>query len=350
MILTSNGVKLVDSTGMYNVLCSFSRQINEAINIGTGIEIGAKYGSSRNIIISGLGGSAIGGDLLRSYTAGEIKVPVFVNRNYFLPEFADSDTLVIISSYSGNTEESLSAYEEAKKKGCKIIIVSSGGKLSLLASSRGDYLINVPGGYQPRCALAYSFITLLFFLQKLGHISDRTGEISALVDEMSGRMETYSGFDEEVNPALKIAARLQGKIPVIYSSNDLLDIVNLRWRCQMNENAKMLAFGNYFPEMNHNEIVGWEVNPELLRNFGVVFLNDIDDFDKIKKRQEISRDLIKPYAGLIFEVSSECRGRLARIMDLVYMGDWVSFYLAVLNKVDPAPIEKINILKTKLTE
>ena len=349
-MLTLSNIKNIDRSGMFNVLCSFDKQIKEAINIGSGIDLPGGFNGIKNIIISGLGGSAIGGDLLRSYLSGEIKIPLFINRNYFLPAFADENTLVIISSYSGNTEESLSAYEDAKRKHCRIVCISSGGNLSIIAASDGNFLISVPGGYQPRCALAYSFIPMLFLMQKAELINERTNEITSLVNLMSEKMVIYSGMDEIDNPALRIANHLRGKIPVIYSSNDLLDIVNLRWRCQINENSKMLAFGNYFPEMNHNEIVGWEVNPDLLKNFGVIFLKDIEDSERIIKREEITRDLIKPFAGLIFEVSSDCKFKLVRIIDLVYLGDWVSFYLAILNNIDPTPIEKINILKTKLTE
>lgn len=349
-MITESSVKLIDRSNMYDVLKDFDKQLNDAINIGLGIKIPDGYENINKTIISGLGGSAIGGDLLRSYLSHEMKLPIFVNRNYFLPAFADKNTLVIVSSYSGNTEESLSAYEDAKNKHCRIICISSGGKLSVLAQSDKNLLITVPGGYQPRCALAYSFIPMLFIMQEFGFIAEKTLELKKLVDYITTRGYSYGSFDENDNPALKIANHMQGKIPVIYSSNDLLDIVNLRWRCQMNENAKMLAFGNYFPEMNHNEIVGWEVNPDMLKNLGVIFLHDIDDYDRIKRRQQITKDIIKPYAALIFEISSEGKTKLERILDLVYLGDWVSFFLAVLNKVDPTPIEKINILKTKLTE
>ena len=350
MIITESSVKLIDRSDIYHTLKSFDEQLKNAVNIGLQIEIPGSYKGINKIIISGLGGSAIGGDLLRSYVNNECKVPVFVNRNYFLPAFADENTLVIVSSYSGNTEESISSYEDAKKKKCNIICISSGGKLSAMSSGDGNLLVTVPGGYQPRCALGYSFIPMLYILMALGLISDRRGEINDVIDYISFRGNLYGNLNDAENPALKIASHLQGKIPVIYSSNDLLDIVNLRWRCQINENAKSLAYGNLLPEMNHNEIVGWEVNPDILKNFAVIFLNDIDDNKKIARRAEITKDLVKPYAGLVYEISSEGHTKLERILDLVYLGDWVSFFLAVLYKVDPTPIEKINILKTKLTE
>ncbi len=349
-MLSSGEIKLIDRSNMYDVLKNFDSQLTGAIEISKRINIPEEFKKVKKIIISGLGGSAIGGDLLRSYLNYEIKVPVYINRNYFLPAFAGEDTLVIISSYSGNTEESLSSYEDARKKNCMIACISSGGNLGMLAERNGNLLVKVPGGYQPRCALGYSFIPMLFIIQNLELIIDKTSELVNLVDAIASKSRMYSDLKENDNPALTIAKRLQGKIPVIYSSNDLLDIVNLRWRCQINENAKMLAYGNLLPEMNHNEIVGWEINPEILKNLAVIFLVDNEDFERVKKREEITKELVKQFAGLIFEISSECNTRLERIIDLVYLGDWVSFYLAVLNKVDPTPIEKINILKTKLTE
>lgn len=350
MILTESAVKHLDGSDMYRTLKSFDEQLKNAVSISSKVEIPAKYNGIRNIIIAGLGGSAIGGDLLRSYVSGECKVPVFVNRNYFIPAFADENTLIIVSSYSGNTEESLSSYEDAKKKNCRIICISSGGNLSQMAQADGNLLITVPGGFQPRCALGYSFIPMIYVLMLMELISDHRAEINNIIDYISFRGNIYGNIADAENPALKIAQHLQGKIPVIYSSNDLLDIVNLRWRCQINENAKSLAYGNLLPEMNHNEIVGWEVNPGILKNLAVIFLNDPEDNKRIAMRAEISKDLVKPFAGLVYEISSEGHTKLERILDLVYLGDWVSFFLAVLNKVDPTPIEKINILKTKLTE
>jgi len=349
-MITEAAVKLIDRSNMYDILKNFDAQLNDAASIGSNIEIPSGYSGIDKIIISGMGGSAIGGDLLRSFVIYNCKLPVFVNRNYFLPEFADENTLVIVSSYSGNTEESLSAYEDAVKRRCRIICISSGGNLSALAKGNGNVLITVPAGFQPRCAIAYLFVPMLYIMSAMGFISDMSNVLKDAVNFISFKTKSYSSFDENENPALKIAEHLQGKIPVIYSSNDLLDIVNLRWRCQAEENAKKLAYGNFLPEMNHNEIVGWEANPEILKSFAVIFLNDKDDNMRIKKRAQITKELVKPYAGLVYEISSEGHTKLERILDLVHLGDWVSFFMAVLNKTDPAPIEKINILKTKLTE
>src|SRR4030095_6509705 len=349
-MISKSEVMQYDKSGMFDVLAGFSSQVQEAFSIGKDINPPSSVKGADKIIVTGLGGSAIGGDLLRSYLNYEIKIPIFINRNYHLPPFADENTLVIASSYSGNTEETLSAYEEAKQRGCKIACVSSGGKLTVMAENDGKMVIKVPKGYQPRCALAYSFFPLLILLGKLEHVYERDSEILNLIDFINRKSELYATLGNEKNSALSLAGHLHGKIPIIYSSNDLLDIVNLRWRGQISENAKSLAFGNYLPEMNHNEIVGWQENQDFLRNFAVLYLKDRDDNPEILKRLKITKQIIEKYRGLDIEIDSEGDTKLERIFDLVYLGDWISFYLAILYKVDPSPIEKINILKNKLSE
>lgn len=347
--MTDKEIKVYDNSNMFDVLASFSRQITEARDIGNSIDLNEDYSSVKNIIICGMGGSAIGGDLIRSLFQYEFSVPVYVNRNYRLPEFAGKDTLVIVSSYSGNTEETLSAYSEAKNKGCRIICISSGGKLSLFAQNEEKLLITIPKGYQPRCALAYSFFPIVIFLTKAGLLKDKSSEIEKIISRMRQRSAEYSVLNDS-NSALKTAQLIQGKFPVIYSSTDLSDIANLRMRCQMNENSKSLAFGNVLPEMNHNEIVGWQNNPQLLKNIIVISISDKDDLPEIKKRRQITTELIKPLAGAFAEVEGEGSSLPERTFDVIYFGDWVSFYLAILYKTDPTPVEKINYLKSKLME
>jgi glucose/mannose-6-phosphate isomerase len=349
-MIQENEIRNYDKSNMFDVLKQFGEQLKEAFEIGKQFYVPDELKFVKNIIITGLGGSAIGADLLRSYLRYEIKIPLLVNRNYFLPAFADNNTLVIISSYSGNTEETLSAYDDAKSKGCKILCISSGGKLSVMAESDGYLLIKIPEGYQPRCALGFSFIPLLMLLAKLGFVKERDSDIGGLASYIIKKSELYTTLNENLNPAIKLAHHLEGKIPVIYSSEDLLDIVNLRWRGQISENAKSLAFGNYLPEMNHNEIVGWQENSEFLRYFAAIFLTDNEDNPRVLKRIEITKQLIEPYRGIEIDVSAEGNTRLERLFDLIYLGDWISFYLAILYKINPTPVEKINILKNKLTE
>lgn len=347
--MNNNEIKLYDKSNMFEVLSGFGEQVRQALEIGESISINKDNFKFNKIIISGLGGSAIGGDLLRSYCLYESPVPVFINRNYKLPSYADTSTLVILSSYSGNTEETLNSYSEALERHCSIICISSGGKLSFLAETNNNLLIKIPRGLQPRCALGYSFFPLLILMNKLGLISDKSNRINSVISRLNHRSSQYTNLDENLNNALKIANYLEGKIPVIYSSIDFFDIVNLRWRGQMGENAKTLAFGNLLPEMNHNEIVGWQENQELLKKIAVIALRDKEDNAPIKKRMDISLDMIKQYASLILQVEGEGENLLERIFDVIYLGDWVSYYLAIINKTDPTPVEKINFLKNKLS-
>ncbi len=342
-------VPSIDKSNMYQILKDFHLQIQEAVKIANSFEFkNFDIQNVNKIIINGMGGSAIGGDLVRSYTLYETSIPIFINRNYRLPSFADENTLVIISSYSGNTEETNSAYAEAIYKNCKILCITSGGKVEETARKNNHNFVIIPGGLQPRCAIGYSFFTLLILLTKLGFIKDKSAEIHSVIAMVKENSATFSSLDEKVSPALQIAKELKGKLPVIYSSVDVLDVVNLRWRGQISENAKMLAFGNFYPEMNHNELVGWELNKEILKNIVVVFLKDVEDIARIQTRMSITEDIYVKLASAILTIKGEGKTLLERIFYLIYLGDWISYHLAVLNNVDPTPVDAINYLKNKL--
>lgn len=349
-MISKTEIQLYDKNNMFDVLAGFPEQLDEAFIIGSSLNPPASLGNVNNIIISGLGGSAVGGDLLRSYLQYEIKIPVSVNRNYYLPAYADENTLVIISSYSGGTEETISAYDDAKEKGCKIAVISSGGKISIMAENDGYFLIKIPKGFQPRCALAFSFVPLLMLMIKLGFVNQRDDEIRSLIERTKMKSIEYTTIDDTKNPAISLAQHIEGKIPVVYSSNDVLDVVNYRWRGQIAENSESLAFGNYLPEMNHNEIVGWRKNPEILRKFVLIYLTDREDNPRILKRIEIMKEIIRPFREIELAIESEGNTKLERIFDLIYLGDWISFYLAILYKADPSEIENINVLKNRLTD
>ncbi len=342
-------INAIDKSNMYNVLRDFHLQVKDALSIINKYKL-KKFGSGeiKNVIISGLGGSAIGGDLFRSITQYEIRIPVTVNRNYTIPKFADRNTLVIISSYSGNTEETISAYKQAIKAGCRIICITSGGEVQKIAEKNKHNCVIIPKGFQPRCALGYSFFTLLILFQKLGFTKGKQEEIKETIRILEKGAGVYTKLNLEKNPALKIAADLKGKLPVIYSSVDLLDIVNLRWRGQISENSKILAYGNLYPEMNHNELVGWKLNGDILKKTVVIFLKDRKDNDRIKLRMKITSEIIKEYADNILYIESNGRYKLGRIFDLIYLGDWVSYYLAIINNADPTPVDAISYLKSKL--
>ena len=342
-------IQKYDGSDMFSVLKSFPSQVEDAIRIANDFEFkNLKPGGISNIIVSGLGGSAIGGDYVRSYAGYELPVPMIINRGYNLPAFADENTLVIISSYSGNTEETLSAFKEAIERKCRIVCITSGGEVERIAVENDLDIVKVPGGYQPRCAIGYSFFINLKLLIKLGLISPREGEIDYTIKHLHNLSGKYSDHTLEGNNPLSVAEALHGSLPVIYSSSDILDTVNMRWRGQISENAKVLAYGNFFPEMNHNELVGWKLNEEILRKIVVVSLIDPDDNERVKLRMEITSEIFSKEAAGMVAIESSAINKLGRIMELTYLGDWVSFYLAILNKVDPSPIDVINYLKGKL--
>lgn len=347
-----NILKQYDSSNMFDVITSFPKQIEEAINIGYNIKSSVRDSvrDINKIIITGMGGSAIGGDLIRSFLNYRSGIPIFVNRNYHLPDFADENALVIVSSYSGSTEETLSAFDDAKKKRCSMIALSSNGDLESKANDDDVYFIKIPGGYQPRCALAYSFFPLMILLSKLNLINDYSDELTGVMNYMKRYSELYSAL-EESNPAIQYAQQIYGTLPFIYGSNDVLDSVVMRWKTQFSENSKMLAHCNYFSELNHNEIVGWETMPEILSKITVLFLTVEEDNPRIVDRISISKKIIEEAgaAGTI-EISGIGNTLLKSMFHLIYLGDWVTYYLAILNGVDPTPVKKIDVLKGELSK
>lgn len=348
-MFTFEDLRAIDKSNMYDILKNFHLQIEDAVKIATNTDIDSfSTDGIKNIIISGLGGSAIGGDLIRSYTNYEIKIPVSVNRNYTLPEYASEDTLVIISSYSGNTEESVSAYNEAIAKGCRVVCISSGGEVEKIASENNHTIIKIPGGYQPRCALGYSFFCLLILFTRLGFIGDKQNNIHRTIASIKENSVKFADIRSNSNAAIAIANILKNHLPVIYSSVDILDIVNLRWRGQISENAKILAYGNLYPEMNHNELVGWELNREIMKKIVVIILRDGEDNTRIVQRMDITKKIFEQFATEVIEIGGTGNGKLERIFDLIYLADWVSYYLAILNDTDPTPVDVITNLKTEL--
>ena len=350
MKLTLNDIRRIDPTAMYSWLSDFPGQVEEAVRIGTQSPLALNSKGVKSIVVTGMGGSAIGGDLVRSYLSSELKVPFSVSRSYALPAYVNRRTLVIVSSYSGNTEETLTSYRDAIRRGAKVLCITTGGEVERLAGKHGHPCIKVPPGLQPRAALGYSFFPLLVALSRLGFIKPRQRDIKETVGSLTSRSLVYRNPKGFGNLPLEIAKRLHKRLPILYSASDHLDAVSVRWRGQISENAKQLAYGHVLPEMNHNEIVGWNVNPSLMKKMTVVFLRDRGTHPRVQLREEITKKIIKSYASDVLEVRSEGRSLLARIMSLVYLGDWVSYYLAILNKQNPTPVKAIEYLKGELAK
>lgn len=340
----------IDPQDMFGAIYRFADQIQEAIGIGEQINLQNDYSACENIIVAGMGGSAIGGDVVKTIVNQELKIPFYVNRNYTLPHWVNEKTLVICSSYSGNTEESLSAYEDALKKGAMICGISTGGQLSEKIKSKGFDLITIPGGLQPRAALAYSFVPMLYLLKKIGLISNSLiNDLSNSIISLENKRDVSSVGDAS-NPIFKMAKDIYGMIPIIYGITDTTGVVALRWKGQLCENSKMLAYHNEIPEMNHNEIVGWGNNPDLLSELSVIWLRDKNDNERVRARQDITKTLLNDINIMQHEVSAEGENNVERLLDLINYGDWLSYWCAILHNTDPSPVEKINKLKKALEE
>ena len=335
----------VDKSNMLAILLDFHKQCKDAVERAGALKLPSGYARVKRIVVAGLGGSAIGGDLLFTYLAGELSIPLCVSRDYQLPAFVDKETLLFAVSYSGNTEETLSAYNEAVSRSAKIVGITSGGELKKRCKEMKIPVVLVPGGMPPRTALGYLFFPMLVIVRKLKLVTDKSGEIGetlTLLEELSQR---YHSLPD--NPATALAKKLYGRIPIIYGSRNT-SAVALRWRTQINENSKTLAFHHLFPELNHNEIVGWEGLPQITQNFRVVILRDKGESERVKRRIEITKSLIGNVPSGIDEIASTGESLLARLFSLIYLGDFVSFYLAVMNSVDPTPVERIDTLKKEL--
>ena len=339
-----------DPSNMRRLLMQFPQQITDALEIGKKADIPFALAGVKNVVLTGLGGSAIGGDLLRSYLAEQMSIPFMVNRHYFLPEFVDTSSLVIVSSYSGNTEETIAAHKDAARRGARVLCISTNGETEKLAKGYGHPLIKIPPGLPPRAALGYSFFPILMALRRLGAINVKDSEIRETVTLLKKKGTAYADASSKKNPALRLASELYGKLVVVYSAADRFDVVNLRWRGQFAENSKVLAFGHVIPEMNHNELVGWNVLKNQMKNLAVVFLRDGKDYRRVQLRMEINKSIIAKYTDHLIEVHSEGKSLLARMFSLIHLGDWTSFYLAILNGVDPTPVRVIDYLKSELAK
>jgi len=330
-------INRIDKSNMKKVLEDFPLQIEEALIIGEKASLPSVV-EPKSIFVSGMGGSAIGGDLLASCLREEISIPIYVNRDYSIHRFVNKNTLAFICSYSGNTEETISAYEEISKRTKNIVCITTGGTLEELCNG---LLIKIPEGLQPRCAIGYLFIPMLVMLSRLGVISGKEKEVKETMSLLSSLHERLS---VEGCVAYKIARDLQNKLPIIYASNRF-GVCARRWVTQLNENSETMAHFNIFSELNHNEIVGFGT-PNL--KSWVVILRDKTDGERIAKRIELTKEIIAPHTEGISEVWSEGESILARLFSIIYVGDWVSYWLAMMREVDPTPVERIDYLKRRL--
>jgi glucose/mannose-6-phosphate isomerase len=338
-----------DPGGMLAAVESFPKQCSEALRLGREMLDVPPADGIRRVAFAGMGGSGIGGDILRAILEEAAGLTISVHRSYRLPSVLGSDTLVVLVSYSGNTEETLSAMEDAVYLGCKIIAVTSGGTLLERARARNIPAIVVPGGLQPRAALGYLTLPQAVVLEKMGLMQGFVKTAYDSVESLREKKEEWERLTPTSrNFAKRLALRLQGKIPVIYGTDGLLGVAAYRWKCQFNENSKVPAFSHVLPEMNHNEIVGWHRLDDMAKKVEVIFLADEDDKSHIAKRVEITAEILKDRVGGVTVVHVGGQSRTEKLLSAVLLGDFTSAYLALLRDVDPTPVEVISILKERM--
>jgi glucose/mannose-6-phosphate isomerase len=295
-------------------------------------------------VICGMGGSAIGGDLVASYLRDVSPLPIEVVRSFSLPKHVSQKTLAIVSSYSGNTAESLSLFEQARESGAQIICMTTGGELEALAIKHQFPLIKLTGGMQPRAALAFSFVPLLVFVSAVLQLEDPREKIVGTAKALK-QFAVDCASESKANPAKMLAEQLRNKIAVVYSS-DRLSSVNLRWRGQLQENANHLAFGNLAPELTHNEINGWGFPERFGEQLYVILLRDTDDDPSpVSVKLNAIHALLTKKDVQVTEVSASGNNNLERIFSLISLADWTSYHLAILEGIDPTSIPAIDELK-----
>jgi glucose/mannose-6-phosphate isomerase len=321
---------------------NFLVQLKEAREIGRNANVRAEIGSQvSNVIISGLGGSGIGGTIVQEMIQDKCPKPVFVNKDYFLPAFAGASTLVIACSYSGNTEETIQALQIALEKGCRVVCITSGGEIQKIAEKNGLDLILIPGGMPPRACLTYSLTQIIHVLAYTGIMPssilgdfDKAVTATALLEK---EIITYAG---------EIAAKMHNKLPVIYTVAGY-EGVAIRLRQQLNENSKMLAWHHVIPEMNHNELVGWTKEDHGLC---VIFFRNSDDYGRVQKRIEICREIISRYTPNILEIYSKGETKMERTLYFILLSDWISVYLAEIKSIDATEVKVIDYMKSSLAK
>lgn len=340
-----NPYKNYDSGDMFNVLKNYHKQVKESSEKKIEVDR-TNYTKIEKIILTGLGGSAISGDIFHTLFQDQLSIPFIVNRNYNLPKFADEKTLVIACSYSGNTEETLSSFDEALTKNCEIVTISSGGILKEKALANNLIHLEVQSGYQPRCAIGLMLTTLIKFFEESGFIFFENGFYENIIQMLQEKSDEYSS---ENGAPYEMALKLIGKFPVIHST-ELLQSINVRFRSQLAENSKVLSYSGIIPELNHNEIIAWEKYDEKFLPAILIQIIDEDDHPRNKLRFDITRKILSESKVEILQLQSKQPEFYLRVFDLIYYVDWVSYFLAVIRKVDPTPIKNINALKEALSK
>jgi glucose/mannose-6-phosphate isomerase len=338
-------IAAIDAAGLLEDILGLPDQLRDALWRVESANL-EPHESPGGLIVAGMGGSAIGGALARAALGDRASRPIMMVRGYELPAWTTPDTTVLCSSYSGNTEETLAVYDGAGAVGARRIVATTGGKLAEAAREEQVPVIPLPGGFQPRAAVAYSMVVALEVAAACGAGERLHAEIDVAAAHAEQLVAEWDPDAGENSLPKTLARELHGSTPQIAGAG-LTAPVAYRWKTQINENAKMPCFANELPEMDHNEIAGWEGATEVGR-FTAVFLDDSDLHPRIRQRIELTRGLIEAQATGTYRVESVGQNRIERLVYLVLLGDLVSLYLAVLRGIDPSPVPALDRLKSAL--
>jgi glucose/mannose-6-phosphate isomerase len=344
-------VKALDTLDMLGLQVRYPQQFREGIALARAFPLPAAPQDLHEVVIFGTGGgSAASGNLLRSYLFGEAQVPIHVIQGYNAPAFVDKHTIVIACSHSGKTEEINSAFAQAGAKGATLVAMGAGGRLKETAQKLGAAYLDVPGGLMPRVAIGYIFAPFLVLLERWGICGNQTAAMAESITLMERLGKEY-GPDAPVaqNLAKQVTEKIAGKIPVIYGFADNFDAVAWRFKNQLGENAKYMAFWNTIPHLHHDEAVGWDMQPELIRQLAFVLLRDKQgETEQIGKRWTATREILEERAGACVELWSRGESLLARMLSLVVLTDFITCYMAIQKGVDPTPVAIIDLFKQKV--
>jgi glucose/mannose-6-phosphate isomerase len=328
---------------MKKLIEGFTLQLSRALKIGQSVDLVRPGSDIRNILITGMGGSGIGANLVESLTFGRIPIPITVSKGYNIPQFVSPHTLFIACSYSGDTEETLASINKAMLKRAHIICITSGGKMLELAKEYNLFWIQIPAeSKSARGHLGYMIVSLMYALYHTNLIG------AAFIKETENAIEYLNRGEMAIqSEAELIAKKLRGKLPIIYC-DERLRAMATRFQNQINENAKQLAHVNTFPEMNHNEIVGWQFPENILQQAQVIYLYSDHDHERVEKRMEICRPIFEKKSNPIIDIVAEGASLLEQYYYLIHLTDWISYYLAKENGVESNTIEAVDYLKEEL--
>jgi glucose/mannose-6-phosphate isomerase len=344
---------VTDSLGIAAALCGLPEQLARAHEQAGRIDATRLPDPSSfdNIAMLGMGGSGIAGDIVQSVGTATLPVPVVVLKHYRTPAFVGERTLAFALSYSGNTEETVEMTRGAHAAGATVVTISCGGDLAEFATRHGLLHIPCPEGIpMPRLAVGALVAPLCVVLFRMGMLPEAHAGLMRAQQQLARRREQCKlDADPATNPARELARRIDRTIPIIYGIGGLGGVAAMRWKQSMNENAKAPAFWNFYPELDHNEIAGWGQHGDVTRQvFTLIELGHGLEHAQLDRRAVATRELIEETLHQVLRVEAAGEGRLAQVLDLIYLGDWTSYYLALANDVDPGPIDAITQLKEQL--